>query len=153
MFQLLLEYTLIFLAAATPWLEAIVVIPIGIIRGLNPVLVSIVGFVGNMLTVLLVVIFYEKFEEWRIRRREKKGIEEKPATKRQERAKRVWNRYGLPGLSIGGPLILGTHLTILMALALGAKKQAATWWMTISLVAWIVVFAIGTYYGFSWFTS
>ncbi|WP_100372203.1 small multi-drug export protein [Bacillus sp. FJAT-45037] len=151
--QILWEYILVFLAAATPWLEAIVVIPIGIIRGLNPVLVSVVGFVGNMLTVLLVVVFYEKFVEWRAHRREKKGIEEQPPTKRQERATRVWNKYGLPGLSIGGPLIIGTHLTILMALALGATKKAATWWMTASLVAWILVFAAGTYYGFSWFRS
>lgn len=147
------EYILIFLAAATPWLEAIVVVPIGIIRGLNPFLVSLVAFVGNLLTILLVVIFYEKFEAWRAKRRAKKGIEMQEPTKRQQRAKRVWNKYGLPGLSIGGPLILGTHLTILMALALGARKSAATWWAVVSLIAWIVVFAVGTFYGFNWFTN
>lgn len=147
------EYILIFLAAATPWLEAIVVVPIGIIRGLNPVSVSLVAFVGNLLTILLVVVFYEKFEDWRAKRRAKKGIETQEPTKRQERAKRVWNKYGLPGLSIIGPLIIGTHLTILMALALGASKRASTWWMIVSLATWIIIFAVGTFYGFNWFSN
>ncbi|BAB05031.1 small multi-drug export protein [Halalkalibacterium halodurans] len=145
------EYVLIFLAAATPWLEAIVVVPLGIIRGLNPWLVSVVAFIGNWLTILLVIIFYEKFQAWREKRRIQKGIETPPESKRQKRARHIWNRYGLPGLALGGPLVIGTHLSALMALAFRSPKYLVTGWITFSLALWIVVFAVGAFYGFSWF--
>ncbi len=140
------EYLLVFLAAATPWLEALIVIPVGIIRGLNPIIVSIVAFVGNLLTILLVVFFYEKIVGWITKKRNKSGDERKLA-----RARRIWDKYGLPGLSLTGPLLVGTHFTILMALALGSSKKASTWWMTISLVLWCIICATGTHYGFNLF--
>lgn len=143
------EYILIFLAAATPWLEAIIVVPYGVIRGFNPFLVSVIAFLGNMLTILLVVIFYHKISDWLTKRRKAKGGEQQ--IKRTERARRIWNKYGVPGLSAIGPLLIGTHFTILMALALGSNKKAATVWMAISLAGWIVISAVGSYYGFSWF--
>ena len=58
------EYFLVFLGAAIPWLEIALVIPLGIISGLSPVWVILTAIVGNLLTVLVVIIGFQKVKEW-----------------------------------------------------------------------------------------
>lgn len=113
------EYILVFLLGATPWVEIAAVIPLSIIAGLNPILVGLIAFLGNLSTVYLLIIFFEKFREWRKR---KKG-EDQPKSKRQARAVGIWNKYGLPGLSLLGPLLIGSHVAVFIGLLFGAKKQ------------------------------
>ena len=57
------EYFLVFLGAAIPWLEIALVIPLGIISGLSPVWVMLTAFIGNMLTVLVVIIGFQKVKD------------------------------------------------------------------------------------------
>jgi len=137
------EYIVVFLLGATPWFEIVAVIPLSIIAGLNPILVGLVAFLGNLSTVYLLIIFFEKYREWRKR---KKG-EEQSKSKRQARAVGIWNKYGLPGLSLLGPLLIGSHIAVFIGLLFGAKKQATLMWMTISLVIWTLIITILSYYG------
>ncbi|MER2169536.1 MAG: small multi-drug export protein, partial [Psychrobacillus psychrodurans] len=67
-----MDYFLVFLGAAIPWLELALVIPLGIISGMNPVAVIIYGFIGNMVTVIALIIGYDKFKLWLAKRNEGK---------------------------------------------------------------------------------
>ncbi|MCU4925071.1 small multi-drug export protein [Halobacteria archaeon AArc-dxtr1] len=129
-----LAYLLVFLGAATPWLEILVVVPIGVLYGLNPVLVATVAFLGNILTVYALIAAADRVTDalrrWR-------GESESSA--RRERAARVWNRYGMPGLAMGSPILTGVHLAVLIAFGFGAKKRSTTVWMTASLALWTVI--------------
>jgi Ca2+/H+ antiporter, TMEM165/GDT1 family len=124
--DLLWQYTLVFLAAATPWIEILIVIPVAVGAGLAPIPVAAVSFVGNALPVLGIVAAFRWWEAHRgpVRRRWSR------------RAMRVWTRWGLPGLALVGPLLTGIHLAAIMALALQGKRSAITWWMTASLALW-----------------
>ncbi|MFS0645199.1 small multi-drug export protein [Siminovitchia sp. 179-K 8D1 HS] len=137
------EYAVIFLLAAVPWIEAVVAIPLGIIRGLSPSLVVAVAFLGNWSTVILVIYLFEKIKEFWNR---KKGTQTPPG-KRQERAKKIWNKYGLPGLSLLGPILIGIHIAAFIGLTLGATRNWTLLWMTISLALWSVVFGVASHYG------
>lgn len=137
------KYVLVFVLGAIPWVEIAAVIPLSIVAGLNPILVGLLAFLGNLSTVYLLVIFFEKFREWRIR---KKG-EAQSQSKRQVRAVAIWNKYGLPGLSLLGPLLIGSHIAVFIGLLLGAKKQTTLLWMAISLILWTVVITILSYFG------
>jgi hypothetical protein len=117
------------------------------VKGLNPLIVAVLSFAGNFLTVFLLIVLFERFQLWR---RQKKGPEEKESG-RSKRGKKVWNRYGLPGLALAGPILIGTHIAAAIGMGLGAKKQWTTFWMTISLVLWSGIFAIATHYGFELF--
>lgn len=141
---MLFEYALVFIAAAIPWFEIAVVIPLGIIRGLSPFWVMLLAFVGNVITVLPVVFGTDKIMEWYAKRREKKG---KAPSTRNERGRRIWNKYGLPGLALLGPILTGIHLAALIAMTLGAQKISATIWLTISLGLWTLVFGLATVLG------
>src|SRR5690625_5862484 len=63
-----------FLGGAIPWLEAIVVIPAGILAGAPPLLVVLAAVVGNLITVWLAAYFGEQIRTWWLRRRAKRRV-------------------------------------------------------------------------------
>ena len=144
------EYALIFLGAAIPWFEIALVIPLGIVWGLSPAWVMITAFAGNMLTVMLLIIGFDKFRIWYDKRQQKKG---KEPSKKNDRAVRIWNKYGLPGLSLLGPILIGTHIAAFIGMTLGATKRNTTIWMIISIGVWTLAFGILTALGFDFFTA
>nr|WP_240452352.1 small multi-drug export protein [Virgibacillus sp. YIM 98842] len=143
----MLEYFLVFLGAAIPWMEIALVIPLGIVAGLSPFWVIVLAFTGNMLTVIPLIAAFEKFQEWYKRRKQKRN---RNNNTKMERGRKLWNKYGLPGLSILGPLVTGTHVAVLIGMSLGASKYWTTVWMTVSIGLWSLVFGIGTVVGMDW---
>lgn len=146
----MIEYFLVFLGAAIPWLEIALVIPLGIISGLSPFWVMLLAFTGNMLTVLLLIIGFQKVKDWLASRSKKDG---KDDSKRTERGKRIWNKYGMPGLALLGPFFIGTHIAAFIGLLFGASKVNTTIWMTISIALWTLILGIATAMGFNFFVQ
>jgi uncharacterized membrane protein len=150
-FQSVWEYFILFVLALIPWLEVFLVVPLGIAWGLNPVLVGIVGFIGNWIPVLLIGFFFTQISRWYRRRRARKlGISEEEALstgKKMTRARKIWDRYGTPGLALIAPTIVGTDIAALLALTLGSSKRWVMFWITVSLALWTVLLAVGSYYG------
>lgn len=73
---MILSYILVFLLAAIPLFELITVIPLAIIGGLSPVLTAIVAFLGNALTVVLLIVFVDQVKKWMKKRKQKKRMQE-----------------------------------------------------------------------------
>ncbi|GAA0447719.1 hypothetical protein GCM10008983_27230 [Lentibacillus halophilus] len=142
------KYMLVFLGAAIPWLEVMAVVPVGIVWGLAPFWVMVVAFVGNMLSVLVVIVGFDKLKRWYIRRREAKG---KQPSKGSRRAVTFFHKYGLIGLAFLGPVLIGTHIAVFIGMALGASKRAMSVWIGISIALWIVIFGVTTALGFDFF--
>lgn len=120
------------------------VIPVGIVSGLDPVLVTIVAVVGNLLTVFLLIIGYEKLQVWLASRRKSKPVTD---SKRSNRAMQLWKKYGLPGMILLGPILIGTHVAAFIALVVGGTKSQTTLWSVISIILWALVFAFATALG------
>ncbi|WP_046174264.1 small multi-drug export protein [Domibacillus indicus] len=144
----LVEYSLVFIAAAIPWMEIALVIPVGIVRGLSPFWVMLLGFTGNMLTVLMLIFGFSKVEGWMKKKFEHKGMKQ---NRQMERARRIMNKYGLPGLALLGPLFIGTHIAAFIGLSFGAEKKWTTLWLTISIGLWTLIIGIATMLGFDFF--
>lgn len=142
------QYFVLFLLAAAPLLDVFIVVPLGVGLNLNPIAVGIIGFAGNFLMVLILGLFFRQFSKWREKRRQKKGIT--APTKRETRARRIWERYGLPGLAIVAPGIVGTDLAALLALTFGSSRFRVIVWMAISLAIWTIALTIGSVYGFDY---
>ncbi|GGG68597.1 small multi-drug export protein [Paenibacillus radicis (ex Gao et al. 2016)] len=142
------QYIVLFLLAAAPWLDVFVVVPLGIVAKMPPVAVAVTGFAGNFLMTLLIGIFFKHFLSWREKRKLKKGI--KAPSKKETRARQVWERYGLPGLALLAPVILGTDIATLLALSFGSSRVRVIQWMAVSLAVWTIVMTLGSVYGFSY---
>lgn len=134
------RYLLVFVLAAIPWLEILLVIPAGVAIGLDPLLVGVVAFAGNALPIYGIVLAYERLAA-------RFGWGEGGESKRRERARRVWNRYGLPGLALAAPVLTGVHLAAVIALGLGARGRSTLAWMTASIAVWTVAITAATVAG------
>jgi Ca2+/H+ antiporter, TMEM165/GDT1 family len=160
------SYLLVFLLAAVPLFELIAVVPLAIIGGLSPVPVAILGFLGNLLTVLLLIIFVDKVKGWMSARKQKRvgmqataggeahvseEVTTEQDTKKQKRAKVLFDKYGLPGLTIFGPLLVGSHISAFMGMSFGSKRSLVTGWMVVSLIIWTIVSAVAANSGVSFF--
>lgn len=143
----LLAYVTILVAAAVPWLEVLLVVPVGILAGLSPAVVVIVAAVGNIASLVPLVLAGDRLRGWWRQRRGRAPSSEEALSGRGERARRLFSRYGLPGVALLGPLLTGIHVAALVALAAGADRRRALWWSIIGVVAWSVVTGVATVVG------
>ncbi|WP_207589341.1 small multi-drug export protein [Halomontanus rarus] len=139
------QYLLVFVLAATPWLEILIVIPIGVALDLDPVAVAVVAFAGNVVPIYLIVTLFDRISTWLARRRD----DDDERSARSARAKRIWRSYGLPGLALAAPILTGVHLAAVLAMGLGARKRATLGWMTLSIALWTVVITVVSVTGVS----
>lgn len=142
------SYVLVFLAAATPIVEVLVVIPAAVLAGMEPVPVTVVALAGNLSTVVLVVVAGDRLLRWWRRRRPSRDDE---PSRRAVRARVLAQRWGVPGLAILAPITTGTHIATVAALATGVSSRRTLWWMTAGLVVWAAAVAVATVGGLALF--
>lgn len=140
----MLTYLLVFFAAAVPGIEVLVAVPLGIVRGLPVPIAIIFGFFGNASTIILEILIFQKLKDWWVNR-QKKNVN--ISSKRTVRAENIWRRYGILGLALLGPILIGSHLAAFLALALGSSKKQTAAWLLISLALWSIVFGVLTALG------
>ncbi len=139
------QYAMLFVLAATPWIELLFVIPLGIAMGLGPVSVALDVFAGNTLPVFLIVFGYDR---WRASRSPEPATEDlRRGGRRRTRALHIFNTYGLPGLAMAGPLLTGIHLATVIALLFNPDRRKLLFWMTMSLLLWTVALTVVSYGG------
>ncbi|MDP5026343.1 MAG: small multi-drug export protein [Aquiluna sp.] len=136
-----LGYFGIFLAGAIPWFEAIGVVPVGILFGLDPVLTVIAASVGNIITIAIFAYAGDRIRNWVIDRRRKKGIE--PKAGRYEKAQNAFDKYGIFGMAALGPILIGTQFAAAASVAAGVKPLKVTLLISIAMVLWAIGIAWG----------
>jgi Putative small multi-drug export protein. len=125
----------VFIAGATPWLEAVVVIPVGIAFGLSPLWTMVWALLGNASTIVLFAVLSERIMAGMARRRERKGLSREPDA-RLERAQKIFIRYGVFGMAVLGPLIIGTQIAAAIAVSLGVSVWRSSTIVTLGAVVW-----------------
>lgn len=138
------ELFIAFALAATPWIELLIVIPLGLAWGLPPVPLAIVVVAGNISSLLPVVWLHERWRRWRESRAKQ---HEGDVSGRWARARRIWNRYGMPGLAMLAPLVTGVHLAAVIALLAGARRKPVLLWLIASIVIWTIGMTVVTLLG------
>ncbi len=147
----------VLIGGAIPWLEAVAVIPAGMLLGLPTLAVVVAAIVGNLATVALVAFGGERVRSRLLRRRRRaddqgdgraddqgdsQGDVQGVRSGRASRAERVMARFGLPGLAILGPLGVGTQMSAAIVVSLGVSGRRAFAWVGASTVGWSVAAAL-----------
>ena len=124
----------VFIAGAIPWMEAIAVVPGGIVFGLDPLAVVVAAVIGNGLTIFLFAYLGSSIRERMIKKRLANGkTGESP---KFEKALKAFDKYGIYGLAVLGPLIIGTQFAAAAAVAAGVKPLRASLIVTLSMALW-----------------
>lgn len=130
----------VFLAGAIPWLEAVTVVPAGILFGLDPFLVVVFAVAGNALTIFMFAYLGLQIRQFLIRRRLRQG--KVGESKKLEKAQAAFEKYGLYGMAILGPLIIGTQFAAAIAVASGVKPLKAGIVITGATTVWAIGIAV-----------
>ena len=139
-----LAMVIVFTAAATPWLEVLLVVPAGILAGLPAGPTIIIATLGNVATLIPAVLLGDRLRE-RIRRR--RGGQDRTPSRRRQRSRQLFDRYGLPGLALLGPLVTGIHVAALVAVGAGAPRRPTILWLSGGVAIWSLVVGIATLVG------
>ncbi len=106
-------------------------IPTGFALQLHPVTIGITAAAGAMLGALAVIVLGERVRAWLIRRHS--GNEEQG---QQGLVHRIWHRYGMIGLGLLAPLLVGAPIGAALGLALGVPATRAWFWISLGVVIW-----------------
>ena len=130
----------IFLAGAIPWMEAIAVVPSGIILGLNPYATVIAAVVGNAITIFLFAYAGSSIRARISQRRIAKG--KSSESPKFEKAVKAFDRYGIYGMAALGPVIIGTQFAAAASVAAGVKPLRVSFLVTASMILWSIAIAV-----------
>lgn len=131
----LVQPLIIAAAAGVPFVEGEIATIIGVTGGLHPVIAGLAAAAGNVVCVLLVVLFGARVRGSIIRRGGGTGAV-KPHSKGRERFQRWFARFGVPGASLLGPLAIPTQFTAAALVASGVSKGRVVVWQSIAILLW-----------------
>lgn len=146
----LLQPLIVALAGAVPFIEGEGGAIIGIIGGIHPVIAAVAAAAGNFLCVLVVVLIAARARRavtTRVRARQYAGGELEAEvdagstaveadTPRKQKFLKALEKYGVPGVSLLGPLILPTQFTAAFLTAAGVRAPRVLFWQAIAIAAW-----------------
>lgn len=134
------QWLAIMLAAAIPFVESYFGAALGVVAGVSPPIAIIAAIIGNVISMVLLVLFGERIRHWR-------KLDEKPLTNRQEKTKKFFNKYGVIGVSLLGQTVLPSQITSMTMVTFGVSKWKVIFWQVISIIMWGVLFGLLTAYG------
>lgn len=138
-----LQWLGIILISTIPFVESYSGAPIAVLIGMHPVIAVTTAVVGNMIS-LIVVIYLAHWIRTAILHRRPQKTPQTPQTPsaKKDRVRRIFERFGVPGVSILGPLALPSQFTAPLLVSFGASRHAVMIWMLVSVILWGVGFAL-----------
>lgn len=135
-----LQWAGVMLAAAIPFIESYFGTLIGIIAGVPAPVAIIAAVIGNVLS-MLAFVFAAAAARAKVLARRNRGIEPEEPSARRQKVKRMFDRFGVPGVSLLGQTVLPSQITSGMMVSFGASRNAVILWQIISIILWALIFA------------
>ena len=129
------QWLVIILAGAIPFVESYFGSALGVVAGVHPAVAITAAIVGNLASMILLVVFAERIRRWR-------RVENKPLSTRQLKFKTAFDKYGIAGVSLLGQTLLPSQITSMAMVAFGAPKNLVILWQTISVILWGTAFGV-----------
>ena len=161
----LLRPLIVAAAGAIPFIEGEGAATIGIIGGIHPVVAVAAAVIGNFVCVAALVLLSSRTRTAVVaRHRSRTQAREEvlaagqgvalpsasstpdqtstAASPRAAKFQRAFERYGVPGVSLLGPLLLPTQFTATMLAAAGVGKVRILIWQAVAIIGWTTAVAV-----------
>ncbi len=104
-------------------------VPVGLALQLHPVTISTTAALGAIAGIVAVAVAGERLRKRLLRWRRGTGENRAPG-----RIARLWTRYGVVGLGLLAPLLVGAPLGTALGMTLGAPTGRLLFWMSLGAV-------------------
>lgn len=127
------RWTGVILISAIPFVESYFGSVIGIMAGIHPAVAIPAAVFGNTTSMLLLV-----FGAHKLRKHVSKDNESSMGPKKAK-LKRLFDKWGIPGVSLLGQTFLPSQITSMTMVSFGASRNAVAGWQFVSIVLWGVL--------------
>lgn len=150
-FPAALQWLAVMLVGAIPFVESYGGAVLGIVVGVPTPVAILAAIIGNVIAMSLTVWIASSLRAKATeRRRAAAGIgadadnePQTPAPSRgKQRIRRLFDRYGVPGVSVLGQWALPSHITAPTLVGFGASRNAVIVWQTVGIILWGVTFGV-----------
>lgn len=131
------------LAGAIPFVEGEGGAALGILVGVPPIVAIIAGIVGNFACVFVLAMVAAKTREAVVTRRAagQTLVAEAPSP-RNRKVLAALEKYGVPGVSLLGPLLVPTMFTATALVAAGVRPGRVLFWQGLAIVLWTTAIGV-----------
>ena len=135
-----LQWAGVMLAAAIPFIESYFGTLIGVVAGVPLPIAVAAAVIGNTAS-MLAFVFAASAARQKVLARRAGGEELPEPSPRRVKVKRMFDRFGVPGVSLLGQTVLPSQITSGMMVSFGASRNAVIVWQIISIIVWALIFA------------
>ncbi|WP_240731916.1 hypothetical protein [Egibacter rhizosphaerae] len=132
----LLAWFGVLVAGAVPFVESYFGSVIGVVAGVHPAAAIPVAILGNAVTMLVLVM-----GAGAARGRLASDEPTEPSSRRRK-LRRMFDRFGVPGVSLLGQSVLPSQITAAAMVSFGASRSAVIGWQLVSITLWGVAFGL-----------
>lgn len=124
-----------------PFVENYGAVVIGSVAGIPIWAVVIMAIVGNLAIIALLTLLSGRTRDAVLARRGGAAPTPQPEalTGRQQRVRRLFDRYGIPGVTLIGMLLVPTHLIAVTLVGFGCSRAGVLVWQGISITGYAVL--------------
>lgn len=112
-------------------------IPAGFTLKLPLIMIILLTSLGGAFSAVIVALIGEPARNWLLRVSGKNNIKDKDS-----KIGNIWQKYGVIGLGMIAPLIVGAHVGTAISIAFGASAKKTLLWMSIGIILWASVLSI-----------
>lgn len=132
------------LVSLIPFVESYFGAVIGVGIGLHPAVAIGAAVLGNTVSMLLFVLGAHKARQ---KVRQVRGAADEEQNPKRQRLRRMFDRFGVPGVSVLGQTVLPSQITSAAMVGYGASKNSVIVWQVVSIILWGVLFGVLAYLG------
>lgn len=148
-FPAALQWFAIMLVGAIPFVESYGGAVLGVVVGIPVPIAILAAVIGNVIAMALAVVIASSIREKATARAAAKAGGPAEGTdsdgpsssgRGKDRIRRIFERYGVPGVSILGQWALPSHVTAPTLVGFGASRGSVVVWQTVGILLWGVTF-------------
>lgn len=125
------------LAAMVPFVENYGAVMIGSIAGIPIWAVVLMAILGNLAIIVAITVVSGRTRDAVIARRHGGAVvEAAPAGTKHQRIRRLFDRYGIPGVTLLGMLLVPTHLIAATLVSFGCSRANVLIWQAVAITAY-----------------
>jgi uncharacterized membrane protein len=124
------------LAAMVPFVENYGAVMIGSVAGIPIWAVVSMAIVGNVAIIGLITLISGRTRDAVLARRSPAEPQPEVLDNRQQRVRRLFDRYGIPGVTLLGMLFVPTHLIAATLVSFGCSRAGVLTWQAIAITVY-----------------